>query len=385
MHFSTLLCLIPVLCLIPLSTARYNHIFPSNISNTPLNADYLTPTIDNSDLDAPKLSHANSSTFDWWTFDALAAESDSDSTNTSASVSITFSSSGPEGYPLWFPAPTPGHDNGAAHSLWAHIWISFPDGRTFNLDKEVEAARIYGSGDSVISTWDGAGRFMGSEEGYELEIGVFQDVPEFAERVNLTGRISYERITDAHSQCSTPGNFTNALNIGSSGLGWVSVMPDAIATVDFSVNGERLQFVGYGGHDKIWTSRPFTSATKSLVLGRAHLGLYSVLWLAYTPSTGDNTGTQQIVSSFIARDGETVSSGCTEGSVAIEQGVQETEGELVNGFRVSVPGGTVSIAADVETGRVQGDASHLKWIGRASGMFGDGEEEGGAVLERFVY
>lgn len=38
---------------------------------------------------------------------------------------------------------------------------------------------------------------------------------------------------------------------GDGGLGWVSVVPDAIAEADLVVNGERLVFTGYGGHDKV--------------------------------------------------------------------------------------------------------------------------------------
>jgi hypothetical protein len=43
------------------------------------------------------------------------------------------------------------------------------------------------------------------------------------------------------------------LGLGSekNGVGWVSVLPDGIAAVDVTVNGERVVFDGYGGHDKV--------------------------------------------------------------------------------------------------------------------------------------
>lgn len=60
-----------------------------------------------------------------------------------------------------------------------------------------------------------------------------------------------DQITPSHSRCSTASDFSAALDIGDSGLGWVAVMPDAIARVDVNVNGERLSFEGYGYHDKV--------------------------------------------------------------------------------------------------------------------------------------
>jgi hypothetical protein len=35
------------------------------------------------------------------------------------------------------------------------------------------------------------------------------------------------------------------------GVGWASAVPDAKATVEFDVAGEKLQFTGVGYHDKV--------------------------------------------------------------------------------------------------------------------------------------
>jgi hypothetical protein len=61
----------------------------------------------------------------------------------------------------------------------------------------------------------------------------------------------YIQITPSHSQCSIQNNFSTSLGLGEQGLGWVSVMPDAITSVDVDVNGTRLRFDGYGSHDKV--------------------------------------------------------------------------------------------------------------------------------------
>lgn len=36
------------------------------------------------------------------------------------------------------------------------------------------------------------------------------------------------------------------------------MVPDSHATVDLMVDGEKLQFTGYGYHDKVASSSPFT-------------------------------------------------------------------------------------------------------------------------------
>ncbi|KAL4817641.1 hypothetical protein BDW67DRAFT_190200 [Aspergillus spinulosporus] len=308
------------------ASARYTANLPAKLTPGPVTADFLTPSLDQSDLDSPKLSHSNASTFDWWHFDAIALE------NTNASVAITFSNGGPAGFPLSFP-PTnsslPGNGTGAAdahlqedqeqdHALWAHLWITFPNGRQFHHTQRADSARLHGSGDSSVAIWHGVGGWMGSEEGYEVEIGMQQ--PE--KKVNVTGRISMERI---------------------------------------------------------WSSKPFTSSTKTLARGRAHLGLYSLLWLSYTPFNSS----AQIVSSFLSRDGTTVSAGCEAGSVRINPGTEQTEGGPVSGFEIAFPGAQVSVATDMEESESNG--GHVRWVGRARGMLEGNDEEGGAVFERFEY
>ncbi|OJJ04981.1 hypothetical protein ASPVEDRAFT_31400 [Aspergillus versicolor CBS 583.65] len=369
-----------LLGLTTLATARYAINLPPTLYTGPIAADYITPSLDQSDLDSPKLSHANASTFDWWHFDAIGIE------NPNATAAITFSNAGPDGYPLDIPGnltqpptvPGPGGNatTVAGHALWAHIWVTFEDGRRFSHVQAVESARMHGSGDSSVAIWHGAGGWMGSEEGYEVEFAVGDG----ASGVNVTGGISMERITSSHSRCSTASEFSHALEIGDAGLGWVAVMPDAIARVDVTVNGERLRFEGYGYHDKVWSSRPFTSSTKSLQRGRAHLGLYSVLWLSYASES--NPG-QEVVSSFLARDGESVNAGCADGSVAIVAGQEQTEGGLVSGFQVGIPGAQVSVATDIEDRGGRG--AHVRWNGRARGMLEGVDEEGVAIFERFEY
>ncbi|KAL4924725.1 uncharacterized protein BDV17DRAFT_300812 [Aspergillus undulatus] len=386
-----------LLGLTSLTTARYSINLPPLLSTGPITADYRTPSLDQSDLDSPKLPRANESTLDWWHFDAIAVE------NPNASVAITFSNAGPGGFPLALPnasyvAPNGTTSPGAGMlregeegpALWAHIVITFPDGRSFRHVQAAESARIHGSGDSSVAIWHGAGGWMGSEEGYEVEIIVNQP------GVNVTGGISMERVTEPHTLCSTPTNFSNALALGNAGLGWVGVMPDAMARVDVTVNGERLAFEGYGYHDKVWSTRPFTSSVGTLHRGRAHLGLYSLLWLSYAPAGANADPETTIVSSFLARDGETISAGCDTGSLTITPGTEQTEGGLVSGFQIAFPGAAVSVADDNElAGMGEGEAEglgwvstgrgHTRWNGRARGLVEGVDEEGVAIFERFEY
>ncbi|KAL4963946.1 uncharacterized protein BDV14DRAFT_209643 [Aspergillus stella-maris] len=390
------------LSLIPGISGRYTLNLPPLLTPGPIQADYRTPSLTQSDLDSPKLPRANTSTFDWWSFDAISLE------NPNAAVSVTFSNAGPDGYPLDLPDVSYVFPNGTGTgqnamegergALYAHVAVTFPDGRSVRHIQPVESARMHGSGDSSVAIWHGAGGWMGSEEGYEVELVVNNTS---AAPGNGTGSGS-EGITNPHTLCSTPTNFSEALALGDRGLGWVGVLPDAMARVDVTVNGERLMFDGYGFHDKIWSTSPFTSSTGTLHRGRAHLGLYSLVWVSYTPSSPSSSPTpnpidgqdrQTITSHFLARDGEVISSGCAPDSVSIVPGTEQTEGGLVSGFRLSMPGVEVSVAGDNEVldgpgGSQAGNGNgrgHSRWHGRARGMIEGNDEEGVAVFERFEY
>ncbi|KAL3466851.1 hypothetical protein BJX64DRAFT_249171, partial [Aspergillus heterothallicus] len=256
LRLSSLLLLL-LLTSATLTTARYALTLSPTLQPGPVTAAYLSPSPDQSDLDAPKLSHTNSSTFDAWTFDAIALE------NPNLAITVTFSTAGPVGYPLPFPGNGtagggPGSEAMNKGALWAHIWATLGESSNrFSVSVPVETARMSGSGDSSIAIWHGGGGWMGSEEGYEVEIEVNRTQrAQGVEPVRVLGRISYEKITPSHSHCSVPNNFSTALGLGEHGLGWVSVMPDAIASVDIDVNGTRLRFDGYGSHDKVTNPRP---------------------------------------------------------------------------------------------------------------------------------
>jgi hypothetical protein len=77
-----------------------------------------------------------------------------------------------------------------------------------------------------------------------------------------------------------------------------------------------------------------------------------------------------------------VSAGCEPGSVTIIPGREQTEGGLVSGFQVSIPGAHISVATDVA---VAHGGRHKRWNGRARGLVEGGDEEGVAVFERFEY
>ncbi|KAL4951264.1 hypothetical protein BDW69DRAFT_170430 [Aspergillus filifer] len=380
------LTLLTLTTLSPLAEGRYTLNIPPTLSSGPVTADYRTPSLTQSDLDSPKLPRANTSTFDWWAFDAISLE------QPNAAVSVTFSNAGPSGYPLDLPDvsyvfPNGTGSNGTAGegergTLYAHVAVTFADGRSIRHIQPVESARMHGSGDSSVAIWHGAGGWMGSEEGYEVELVVNQTAPG-QEGISMMGGISMERITNPHTLCSTPTNFSEYLALGDRGLGWVGVLPDAMARVDVTVNGERLMFDGYGFHDKVWSTAPFTSSTGTLHRGRAHLGLYSLVWVSYTPS--NTQGQETITSHFLARDGEIISSGCASDSVSIVPGTEQTEGGLVSGFRLGMPGVEVSIASDNEVVDGPEGNGHTRWHGRARGLIEGNDEEGVAVFERFEY
>ncbi|KKK16023.1 hypothetical protein P175DRAFT_0464190, partial [Aspergillus ochraceoroseus IBT 24754] len=378
--------------------ARYTLTLPPSISIGPVNADFSVPSLDQSDLAAPKLDRVNASSFDWWYFDAIATD------NPNTTVAVAFVSAGPSGSPFPLPGsegngtgPGIGVGNETA-ALFAHVWVTYPNGSSLVKSGIASQATVSGSGDSSMGLWSGGGGWMGSEEGYEVSL----------EMPGVRGTISMDKITPPHSHCSAPGQFNTSLELGP--LGWVSILPDAIASVDIDVhNGERLRFDGYGYHDKNWSNRPFAPSTKSLFRGHAHLGNYSVVWVSYVPAAPpsfspsrshreldmdmdmdmdmetemDLQADPEILSVYIARDGETVSASCAANAVSYRAVREETEGGPVSGYEVVLPGARLQVATDVEVSQVGG--RYVRWSGRARGEILGGQEEGGAVFERFLY
>ncbi|KAF4230020.1 hypothetical protein CNMCM8980_006009 [Aspergillus fumigatiaffinis] len=173
---------------------------------------------------------------------------------------------------------------------------------------------------------------------------------------------------------------------GTVGIGWASLLPDAEASVDVLVGGERVRFTGVGYHDKNWSDGPFQAAVRTWYWGRGRVGPFSVVWFDMLP-LGDDT---EVVSGYVAAGREVVVSSCDEGVVSVRPWKNGTAaayppvlGDVPDGFRVVYSTG---MEVDVTLGAmVAGDGKYYaRWTGTMTAQMEGEVYEGVGIFEQFV-
>lgn len=138
-----------------------------------------------------------------------------------------------------------------------------------------------------------------------------------------------------------------------------------------------------------WADRPFfNESVTSWYWGHAHLEPYSIVWF----DALDNEGNEHF-SSYVARDGEVLTSDCNEGTVVVRPwGGEDTYPPPVG---TDVPAGFIMTFADVEGREFEVNVTtavtavriplYNRFIGTAEGRFADDEEifVGSASYEQF--
>lgn len=80
------------------------------------------------------------------------------------------------------------------------------------------------------------------------------DLSEYVIRINspasgILGTLSLKSKAPAHYPCG-PAEGGQKLEVGPN-IGWSNAIPDAVAVVDFTMDGSKLAFKGVGYHDKV--------------------------------------------------------------------------------------------------------------------------------------
>ncbi|KAF4215669.1 hypothetical protein CNMCM6805_005189 [Aspergillus fumigatiaffinis] len=298
----------------------------------------------------------NATVFDWWYFDAVS------SSNPNVSVVITLFTSTPTAFPF---LPSSRTDS----VLLSYIWISFPNGTTYARYADASTATVDAACGVTQGIWHDSGvSFTGSEEGeYEILI--------------QGGALG---VSNPHTPC---GDHRLRLgDTGTVGIGWASLLPDAEASVDVLVGGERVRFTGVGYHDKNWSDGPFQAAVRTWYWGRGRVGPFSVVWFDMLP-LGDDT---EVVSGYVAAGREVVVSSCDEGVVSVRPWKNGTAaayppvlGDVPDGFRVVYSTG---MEVDVTLGAmVAGDGKYYaRWTGTMTAQMEGEVYEGVGIFEQFV-
>ncbi|KAJ5657378.1 Hydroxyneurosporene synthase, partial [Penicillium longicatenatum] len=240
-------------------------------------------------LDVPQISKVTSTSFDWWYFDAVSTE------NPAESLTVILFTSAASAFP-WL-------DPSESSVLIAYLWATFANGSVFQEYVPAKLAVIdegqtgkflqQGSG-----TWDGSGfRWVSGNEDSVYKVVVK------SEEMGVHGTFTLNSQQSPHLPCGIQDG-TSTLEIVPN-IGWASLVPDAVGSVDMVIQGSTLNFKGRGYHDKNWSNLPFTESVQSWYWGHGRIGIYSILWFSAI-AMDNNTHT----SSYVARDDQVLVSSC---------------------------------------------------------------------------
>ncbi|MCJ1388303.1 hypothetical protein MMC18_001149 [Xylographa bjoerkii] len=265
-------------------------------------------------LDGPKVRTVNTTSYDWWYFDAVSEDQQ-------FNVVFTFFAAPATGLGI----PLDGAPDNAI--LMASICMSYPE-QEISFVGEVPAteAKVVSVGNGASGSWEGTGMgFLGTSDlsNYVVYID--------SASLGVQGFMSLQSLAPANYPCG-PAEANQTMTI-MPGVGWANAVPDAMAQVDLDVNGTSVKFTGLRYHDsKIsslpsqlvcclyaakksplsenWGVTPFNKNVGSWYWGHGRLGPYSIVWYdALSPNDTES------VSGYVARDGKIVGAICSATTV----------------------------------------------------------------------
>jgi hypothetical protein len=198
-------------------------IIPSQLSTGNTVANFLSTKYG---LDGPQLSAVNSSSFDWWYFDAVSSDAQ-------VAISVIFFTSVNTGFPLL---------TSSSNATSIVISYRFANGTLGFIPLFASDAVIKTTGQGSSGVFTGTGvSWKGTSDlsDYCVEL----DSPAIKGIFNLISR------APAHYPCS-PVKTGQSLLVAPH-IGWSNAIPDADAEVDLTVLGSKLKFKGSAYHDKV--------------------------------------------------------------------------------------------------------------------------------------
>ncbi|XHG02289.1 hypothetical protein AWENTII_005646 [Aspergillus wentii] len=323
-------------------------------------------------FDSPKVRAGNASSYDWWYFDAIGTDGVS-------SLAVTyFVEARQSGFTV---------TENFTNQDFVQISGTFPNGTAFSDFLFADNAMVSAMGDGSSGLWNGTGAswagspdlsnylitLAGSHRGYE-------------------GTFSMHSVAPPHYPCS-PKRANETMEV-LPGVGWANSIPDADVTVNMTVHGSTLSFIGTGYHDKVpttppcnWGVIPFTDAVGGWYWGHARMGPYSLVWLdSLTPSKDEHT------SGYVAYQGQILHAECNKMTVRPTgpdvHFPPRGDDSLPEGFTIEVDlGGELGVlkaelASNLATLAKPG---YGRWIGTVNGTVGGLSYAGVAGYEMFNF
>ena len=226
----------------------------SNISSTAAPGDSHANFVSSSyALDGPQVTPINSTSWDWWYFEAVAED-------LKTSVVIIFYTALPTGFPFLLPS---------TFVTLVGFSATFANGTQFGVYLDAKDASVSTVQDGSSGVFEGAGSWVGKPDMslYQVQI----DSP----KNGVTGTFILRSRAPAHYPCG-PASPGISMLVGPN-IGWSNAMPDAEGQADFKVNGSSLAFTGIAYHDKVISdSRLLRYLANSLGTRTGVINLFSI-------------------------------------------------------------------------------------------------------------
>jgi hypothetical protein len=223
------------------------------------------------------------------------------------------------------------------------------------------------------------------EEGNLYSWSGSPDMDRYVLRLNMpdqgiAGLIEYNSVAPAHTACGT--NTFNSSLFYSPALYWKNPIPDALAKVDLTINGTKLQFTGRGYYDGAFGPQSFVTNLSFWNWGHVTLGEYSIVFASLTHL--DNTIS---ATGYIAKGGHLLDVFCDDGErikvTSIGTGDANSVDSQSQGYEVMINStkvGTFMLTTSSTTQTLS--APYSRWIGNAvGGLIGEESSTGVAVWE----
>jgi hypothetical protein len=276
-----------------------------HLSNTPFigdtKADFISKPYN---FEAPHLSAANGSSFQWWWFDVLTS-----STNRSA-LNIIFFDAANAAFPLTL-QPN--------NLLSIFISAYSANGTQYEYSIPIDSATVKWGNGSKLDLGNGViGNFLSDSINgtFSSPIGLSSfSIEVSSPTFGIEGSLNFKSTAPPHYACSTNIGANQALEVLPN-IGWANAMPSASVTGTFSFgNGtESLHFhnaLGY--HDMNWSTQSLFSAIDSWYWGHAKLGPYTIVWFDGL----DKEGVEHSNAYVAHENGEILLASCSPGSVTV--------------------------------------------------------------------
>ncbi|OGM42805.1 hypothetical protein ABOM_008984 [Aspergillus bombycis] len=315
-------------------------------------------------FDSPKVQAVNASTYDWWYFDAIGTD------GVSSLAVVFFLEANKSGFTV---------TENFTNLDFVQISGTFPNGTGFSEFLFADSAIVSTMGDGSSGLWNGTGvSWAGTPElsDYFLTID--------ASHLGFKGTFSMHSVAPPHYPCS-PKRANQPLEV-LPGVGWANAVPDADVTVNMTIQGSTLSFIGTGYHDKNWGVIPFTDAVGSWYWGHARMGPYSLVWLdSLTPNK------TEYASGYVAYQGQILHAECGKMKVR-PTGENATfpptsDSGLPDGFRIEVNLGDLgALEAELSSNLATlSKPGYGRWIGTVNGSVGGVAYEGVSGYEMFNF